>query len=141
LVGRTAGITAHDTAPRQWTAAEIALIKEAAERAWDAIERSRAEQALPINEKRLQGQNEAFQAAINGAPLETSLGILARMVAAETGGSARTAFYIAEDDHSCLHPIPGAGDTPDSYKNLVDGFPIGYESLACGLASASGRPV
>ena len=30
---------------------------------------------------------------------------------------------------------------PDSYANCVDRFPIGHESLACGLAIASGRPV
>ena len=46
--------------------------------------------ALRTNEKRMRGQKEAFQAAIHGAPLEDSLGILARIVTEETAGEART---------------------------------------------------
>src|SRR5262249_4840635 len=90
---------------------------------------------------RLRGQKEAFQAAINGAPLQESLGILARVVSEETNGFARTAFYIADFNYACLHPIRGAGDMPDSYTNLVDRCPIGTDSLAGGLAIASGHPV
>src|SRR5262245_47480163 len=104
-------------------------------------ERKRAEEALWINEKRLNGQKEAFQAAVNGAPLRHSLGILARIVTDETAGAARTAFYIADRDVAWLHPIPGAGDMPESYTKQVDRFPIGHESIACGLATAAGRPI
>jgi PAS domain S-box-containing protein len=103
--------------------------------------RKLAEEALRVNEKRLLGQKEAFQAAMKGAPLQESLKILARLVTEETGGAARTAFYIADPDFTRLHPVPGAGDMPDSYTTLVDRFPIGNESLACGLASASGIPI
>src|SRR5262249_29147211 len=49
-------------------------------------------------------------------------------------------FYIADRDLTCLQPITGAGDMPESYTKQVDGFPIGTESLACGLAIADGRP-
>jgi two-component sensor histidine kinase len=107
----------------------------------EANERRRAEEALRINERRMRGQKEAFQAAIDGAPLHDSLGILARMVAEETAGTARTAFYIADRTITCLHPLAGAGDMPESYLKRVDRFPIGHESLACGLATAVGRPV
>jgi PAS domain S-box-containing protein len=104
-------------------------------------ERKRAEEALRISEKRMRGQKHAFQAAIDGAPLQDSLGILARIVTEETAGAARTAFYIADRNFTCLQPITGAGDMPESYTKQVDGFPIGTESLACGLAIACGRPV
>jgi PAS domain-containing protein len=100
-----------------------------------------AEQAVQSNLKWMRGQREAFQAAMNGAPLEAALGILARMVSEETAGEARTAFYVVDPDGACLHPISGAGDMPKSYTQQVDRFPIGNESLACGLASASGLPV
>ncbi len=101
-----------------------------------------AEQALWTNEERMRGQKEAFQAAINGAPLEASLSILARMVTEETAGEARTAFYIAEPDDTCMHSIRGAGDMPEAYTRQVDGFRVGDHSLACGLAvAATGRPV
>ena len=89
----------------------------------------------------MRGQKEALQAAIDGAPLEDSLGILARIVTEETAGEARTAFYIADPDLTCLHPIRGAGDMPESYLKQVEGFVIGKDSLACGLATATGRPV
>ena len=137
----SAGITAHDTVPRAWRPAEIALIREVAIRTSEAMERARAEEALRVNEKRLRGQKEAFQAAIDGAPLQESLRILVRMVSEETAGAARTAFYIADGDLTCLHPVPGAGDMPQSYSKLVDRFPIAQDSLACGLACTTGRPV
>ena len=75
------------------------------------------------------------------APLEDSLAILAGIVTEETAGEARTAFYIADPDVTCLHPIRGAGDMPESYLKQVEGFVIGKDSLACGLATATGRPV
>ncbi|MEH2403228.1 response regulator [Nostoc sp.] len=89
----------------------------------------------------MHGQKEAFQAAVNGAPLADSLDILARLVAEETVGEARTAFYIANAEGSSLHPVYGAGSMPDAYLDRVDGFAIGKDSLACGLAIPTGRPV
>ncbi len=38
--------------PRRWTAAEVALVEETAERTWAAVERARAEAALRVNETR-----------------------------------------------------------------------------------------
>ena len=106
-----------------------------------AVKHTRAEEVLRTNEKRIRGQKEAFQAAIHDEPLEDSLAILAGMVSEETAGQARTAFYIADPDVTCLHPIRGAGDMPESYLKQVEGFVIGKDSLACGLATATGRPV
>jgi len=101
----------------------------------------RAEKTLRIVEKRTLAQKEAFQAAINGAALKDSLGILARVVTEEMAGEARTAFYIADPDGAHLRSIHGAGNMPQSYTEQVDGFVIGEKSLACGLATATGRPV
>src|SRR4029077_20403062 len=39
--------------PRLWTAAEIELIRDVAERTWEAAERARAEAALRLREHRL----------------------------------------------------------------------------------------
>ena len=106
-----------------------------------AVQHARDEEALLTNEKRMRAQKEAFQAAIHDEPLEDSLGILAGIVTEETAGQARTAFYIADPDVTCLHPIRGAGDMPESYLKQVEGFVIWKDSLACGLATATGRPV
>jgi PAS domain S-box-containing protein len=107
----------------------------------DISDRRRAEEALRTAVAQARAQKEAFQSAINGEPLAESLGILAHMASEEMAGAARTAFYIANTDGTQLHPIQGAGDMPDSYTAQVDGFVIGVDSLACGLATATGRPV
>jgi PAS domain S-box-containing protein len=130
-----------DDRPRDWRDQDVVLIEHTAERTWAAIERARAEEALRTNQQRLRAQQEAFQAAMDGAPLEACLGVLARLVSAEIRGDARTAFYIADADGLHLHPIRGAGDMRDPFLDLVDGFLIGEDSLACGLSTATGRPV
>ncbi len=51
--GRLAALlTAHQTEPRHWTADEVALVEEVAHRTWDAVERSRAEEATKQSEAR-----------------------------------------------------------------------------------------
>ena len=40
-------------APRHWSSADVALLEDVAARAWDALERSRAEHELRVSEKRL----------------------------------------------------------------------------------------
>jgi len=101
----------------------------------------KAELALQVNEERMRAQKEAFQSVLNGAALADSLNILARLITRETSGDARTAFYVANSEGSFLRPIRGAGNMPDTYLDLVDKFPIGEDSLACGLAIPTGRPV
>jgi GAF domain-containing protein len=41
-----AALCASDLSPRAWTAEEIELVKDTAQRTWDAIERARAEEQL-----------------------------------------------------------------------------------------------
>ena len=48
----------HDT-PRVWTATEIELVRDVAERTWDAVERTRAEAALREQQTRLRLALEA----------------------------------------------------------------------------------
>lgn len=97
--------------------------------------------ALRRNDERIRWQTLAFQAAVDGAPLELSLDLLARMAIVETMGSARTAFYIADADGSSLHPVWGAGNMDYSYLELVDRFAIREDSVTCGLAIATNDPV
>ena len=53
----------HDT-PRVWTTGEIELVREVAERTWDAVERSRAEAALRAQKTRL---SLALEASAGGS--------------------------------------------------------------------------
>jgi CheY-like chemotaxis protein len=105
------------------------------------VERAQAAAALRENEAWLTGQKEAFQMAIDGAPLEASLDILLRTATARAGEGVRAAFYIVDADGTCLHPVSATGGMPASYLCQVDGFQIGADSLACGLAVASGIPI
>ncbi|MBH8577283.1 PAS domain S-box protein [Nostocaceae cyanobacterium CENA369] len=134
-------ISTHWLEPHQPSERELGLLDVLARQAADLIEQRQAEEALQTNKERMRGQKEAFQAAVNGAPLADSLAILARLVAEETAGEARTAFYIANADGTNLHPVYGAGSMPDAYLDRVNGFANGEDSLACGLAIPIGRPV
>ncbi len=48
-----ANLNVHHAAPHAWTADELALVEETAERTWAAVERARAEQDLRASEARL----------------------------------------------------------------------------------------
>lgn len=104
----------------------------------DITERKRSEVALRKQEARLAGLSEAFQAAVKGASLEESLGVLVRTCVEQNGGDARAAFYLADHDRLELRHIVGM---PAPYAECIDDFRIGAESLACGLATFTGRPV
>jgi len=54
------------------------------------------------------------------------------------GIGTRCAFYIADADGLELHHVTGMSE---SYAECVDGFKIAPDSLACGLAVYTGRPV
>src|SRR5262249_22782478 len=49
-----AAFGANNLTPRDWTPTEIALVRDVAERTWDAVERARAEASLRTSKERLQ---------------------------------------------------------------------------------------
>jgi PAS domain S-box-containing protein len=102
----------------------------------DVHERKLAENALRDSEAILAGQKEAFQAAMDGRPLVACLDALVRTAVAQYT-DARAAFYMVGDDRG-LHHVTGMSD---EYARQIDGFKIGPESLACGLALHSRQPV
>ena len=51
-----ANLGVHHAAPRQWTAEEIELVQETAERTWAAVERAKAEEALRLLTASLEGK-------------------------------------------------------------------------------------
>jgi signal transduction histidine kinase/DNA-binding response OmpR family regulator len=102
-----------------------------------ARERRAAADALRDREAWLCGQREALEAALNGAPLEESLGALVRTATDGFGPGTHAAFYLAGGDGMSLHQVVGM---PAAYAEAVDGFKIGSTSLACGLATHTGQP-
>jgi PAS domain S-box-containing protein len=139
-----AALIAADTVPRDWSE-HIPAMEETAQRTWATIETARAEMRLRESEANLRekevwlaAQKEAFQAAMNGAPLETCLGILVNAVVAWANDGRRCAFYIADAKGETLSHVAGMSD---AYAAAVEGFEISPESVACGLAVATGKPV
>jgi len=105
---------------------------------YDSTRLREAEQALRRSEAWLRAQKEAFQAAVDGAPLETSLDMLARSAVEHVGGSARAAFYLVNAAGTELRHVTGMGE---EYARAVNGFKVGADSIACGLAVHTGDPV
>ncbi len=70
----------------------------------------------------MRARADAFQMAIEGAPLDISLGILSRAVTDEMP-DAQTVFYVADLDVTGLHPIRGSEDALESYRGSWS-FPI-----------------
>jgi GAF domain-containing protein len=77
-------------------------------------------------------------AAGNDVSLAGLLKALVYTVIEQTGGKARAAFYLADDEGKTLRHLTGM---PPAYARCVDGFEISSQSLACGLAAATRNPV
>ncbi len=82
----------------------------------NALRASEAE--LRGGEAWIAGQQEAFQAAIDGAPLEASLGILGHTAITQLGSGVRCGFYVLGDDGASLHHVVGM---PASYADRIGG--------------------
>ncbi len=123
---------------RDWTERDLTLVEEAAERTWAAVERAKAEAALRQSEAWLAGQKEALQAAINGAPLAESLGILARTAVEWAGRDAQCGFYLADYGKGELVNLAGMSS---EFAECVNGIKIGPDEAGCGLAVHTSQPV
>jgi signal transduction histidine kinase len=93
-----------------------------------------------VVERRQQGQKQAFEAAVSGAPIERSLGHLIRIALDEIPDS-RAGFFLVDEDQRCLHPIAVAEGMPETYTRNVEGLKVSETSFACGLAAAIKRPI
>ena len=95
-------------------------------------------EALRERETWLSGQRQAFESALNDAPLAESLGILVDTAIAALGSGVRAAFYITDPDSADLHHVVGMSA---DYAQAADGFVVGPESFACGLVTHTGEAV
>jgi hypothetical protein len=76
--------------------------------------------------------------AANGVSLGDLLKVLVYTAIEHAHGNARAAFYLADAAGLQLHHVIGM---PDAYARCVNGFAIGTQSLACGLAVATRQSV
>jgi PAS domain S-box-containing protein len=68
-----AAFGANNATPRQWTALEIELVRDVAERTWDALQRAHTEAALRLANLDLQESEERFSIIHDRAPFAISL--------------------------------------------------------------------
>lgn len=104
----------------------------------ETTDKVRAEAALRDSRAWLAGQEEAFQAAVAGAPLEASLQVLVRTAAAQFPDDPRCAFYTTGAGGTELRHVTGM---PATYAACIDGLKVAEDSPACGLAVHRGQPV
>ncbi|WP_133137040.1 GAF domain-containing sensor histidine kinase [Legionella rowbothamii] len=102
------------------------------------LERMQAQTVLRENKSWLNGQKEAFQAAMSGLPLTISLKALVDTIVVQTNGKARAAFYRMSSAGTGLYHIVGMSE---EYAKDINGFKVGPDSLACGLAMYKGEPI
>ncbi len=104
----------------------------------DVTAQKEAELALQESQAWLLAQKQAFQAAVNGASIEVSLGVLARTAVEQAGPGSRCGFFLADHARCELRHIVGMSE---DYAQCVNGVPIGPEEPGCGLAVYSNKPV
>ncbi|HUQ07456.1 MAG TPA: chemotaxis protein CheB [Kofleriaceae bacterium] len=122
-------ISTHFRKPRTLTDAECRVADILANELASAIARITAAQLLGRTQAWLTAQNEAFRAAMNDAPLETSLRILvdAAMGQAER---ARCAFFIADEDGRSLRHVVGLRDDAPDRGEYGDAWSLPVETSA-----------
>jgi PAS domain S-box-containing protein len=137
-----AALVVNQRAARQWNKAEIDLVEETLRRTLATVERAKADIMVHENESRFKGQKEAFQAAIDGATLDVCLDLLVGTIVHHTADSGeRAAFYILEEDGSCLHPVFHAGNMHQAYLQHINSYTPGTDPQPWELATATGRTV
>jgi PAS domain-containing protein len=90
----------HDT-PRVWTAGEIELVREVAERTWDAVERTRAEAALREQKTRLRLALEASAGGSWTWDLRTNDADWDDASAHDSGSRRKKRQYSRRGSHVC----------------------------------------
>ena len=117
---------------------ELRFLDLLARQAADIIERRHTERMIRHNQAWLAGQKQALQTALSGAPLEESLAVLVGSSIEHFGPTTRAAFYLADRNGKTLYHVVGMGP---EYTKKCEGFPIGPDSFACGLAIHNGQPI
>ncbi len=86
-----------------------------------------------------EGQKQALEMAVTGAPLERVLEALARSAEASSGSDAYASVLVLEDGRRLRHGA--APSLPPAYTAAIDGVEIGPNVGSCGTAAYLAQPV
>jgi diguanylate cyclase (GGDEF)-like protein/PAS domain S-box-containing protein len=85
------------------------------------------------------GQNQLLQMVALGAPLESILDKLIRLIESQIPGMLGSVLLLGEDG---IHVRHGAApNLPPDYINAINGAPIGPRAGSCGAAMYWGKPI
>lgn len=129
------------SAQRQQAIETLNTINAELERRVDARTTELAQSNAEVRDRQawLAGQREALEAAVHGAPLQSSLGVLVRTAMEAVGQGARAAFFLANEEGAAApcHVVGMPADDGEPADDLCRGL----ASMACDLANATGQPV
>jgi GAF domain-containing protein len=98
--------------------------------------------ALPETRSRAlrDGQNEALQLALGGAPVAEALTVLVRAAERQSDGSFVGSILLLDEDGRHLRHA-AAPSLPAAYKAAIDGCEIGPRVGSCGTAAHYGHAI
>ncbi|HTC93819.1 MAG TPA: PAS domain-containing protein [Terriglobales bacterium] len=105
----------------------------------EITEKKKAEQAAQEDLELLQGQNQVLKLIAQGAPLETTLDTLLRIVEHQVPGMLASILLLDSDGRHVRHGA--APSLPEGYIRYIDGSSIGPCAGSCGTAAYRGEPV
>jgi PAS domain S-box-containing protein len=131
-----AGLCVDNAEARSWRADEVDLIKDVAERTWDAVERARALSALRASEARFR-----FLAHLDDAtrPLNDAqqITVTAARLLAEHLHVSRCAYADVEEDEDTFNLI---GDYNRGVPSIVGRYTFSAFGVDCASLMRAGRP-
>jgi PAS domain S-box-containing protein len=88
----------------------------------------------------VEGQKQALELALRGAPLDSILEVLTRTVEAQSGDGVLASILLL--DAGGRHLRHGAAPSlPESYNRAIDGVAIGPRVGSCGTAAYTGQTI
>ena len=121
----------HSAVPRQWTESDVQLVRDVADRTWDAVERGRAEAAIRDTEERqsfLLKLSDALRAEPNAdAVAERAIRMLSEQLRLDRCYIA--SYRLADDRADILHQV-GHDETPAMPDMIrLSDFPLAFRQV------------
>ena len=139
------GFAVHQSQPRAWTSADAALIKDIAERTWEAVERARAMRQIEASERLRRMALDAAELGVWSLnPADSSITQDERSLMIFHGSSGRSSYerdfgVIYPDDQPRVAAAVAAALRPDAPAPYAEEFRIVRPDGSLRWVAATGR--